>query len=302
MPLVSVIMTSYNDEHNVGQAVSSVRLQDYEDFELVIVNDASTDKTPMILKTFAAQDHRIVLLHNDINLGPAASRNRAIEIARGDLIAIMDADDIAMPHRLSGQLTYLREHPDVDLLASWAIGINEGNEAIQLITGPIADSDIRRQLRCLRMPFVHSTLMFRRKLISLVGLYDARFYRSQDFHFCHRAVEKCKVALLPEFLVMYRLKSSSRSNCIRDRYRWCMSASWDCLKRYPTLIGAFNLLRSLFLSLLPGFVSMIFLRVVYWFRRSPREDQKSDARCWISKLEEQTAKTLQGVIKELKAV
>ncbi len=92
---VSVIMAAYNNEREVGLAVASVLLQDYKDFELVIVNDASTDAAPEILKRFAAQDARIVLLHNERNLGRAWSRNRAIETARGDLLAILDADDIA---------------------------------------------------------------------------------------------------------------------------------------------------------------------------------------------------------------
>jgi glycosyltransferase involved in cell wall biosynthesis len=155
---VSVIMATYNNEHEIGLAVASILLQDYEDFELVIVNDASTDATPEIVERLAAQDDRVIVLHNERNLGRAMSRNRAIKTARAELIAILDADDIAMPYRLSHQDAYMNTHPEIGMLGGWSIRINALNQPLDLLIGPTQDMDIRRRLQRLRMPFAHSTV------------------------------------------------------------------------------------------------------------------------------------------------
>ena len=110
-------MPVYNDEEYVGAAVESILRQSLLDFELVIVNDGSTDDTPAILESLAKSDDRIRLYHQ-ANQGQPATRNRLVQLARGDFIANMDGDDISMPNRLEVQLDYLRRHPEVDLVGT----------------------------------------------------------------------------------------------------------------------------------------------------------------------------------------
>ena len=283
---VSVIMATHNSEHDIPLAVTSILLQDYADFELVTVNDASTDTTPEILEVFASRDSRVILLHNDESLGRALSRNRAIEIARGDLIAILDADDVAMPHRLGRQVAYMQDHPEVGMLGSWAIAIGAHNQPLELLLRPTRDADIRRQLQWLNMPFVHSTMMFRRDVVISAGMYDPRFVASEDFYLCHRVVQKVRAASLPEFLTLYRIHASPSSEFVRTRYKWAARAGWDILRRHPSIIGSLSFIRLSLLSLLPGAMSKSFSSIYKdeWNQRLLSEEQKSEVQSWIMRL------------------
>jgi glycosyltransferase involved in cell wall biosynthesis len=286
---VSVIMATYNNERDIGLAVASVLLQDYEEFELVIVNDASTDATAEIIERFAAQDDRIVLVHNERNLGRALSRNRAIETARGDLIAILDADDVAMPFRLSHQVAFMQAHQDVGMLGGWALRIDEHNQPLDLLMGRTQGADLRRELmRRLRMPFCHSTVMFRREVLLSVGMYDPRFIRSQDVHLCRRVIQHVEAASLPEWLALFRLDTSLRPEVIRIRSRWATYARWDSLREAPNLMGFVNLIRPLLLSCLP-LPAVTALSGIYRRKQLPSEAQKAEVLGWIRQLEEQRA-------------
>lgn len=280
---VNVIMATYNNEREIGLAVASVLLQDYENFELVVVNDASTDTTPDILERFAAQDDRIILLHNERNLGRARSRNRAIEASQGDLIAILDADDIAMPHRLACQLAYMEAHRDVGILGGWTIRIDRDNRPLDLLVGPTGDADIRWQLRSLRMPFHHCTVMFRREALISAGLYDPRFTRSQDSHLCRRVIQKSKGAALPDWLLLYRIDPMEPPAELRARARWSTYASWDSLKHSPNVAGFMNLARFFVLSNLPTSV-LSFLSGMKRLRVPPDEGQVEQVQEWLVRL------------------
>ena len=289
MSTVSVIMPTYNDEPHIALSIASVLLQDYAYVELVIVNDASTDGTSQIVEAFAARDERIVLLHNDRNLGRPLARNRAIETARGDLIAILDADDIAMPHRISCQVAYLRDHPEVGILGSWAIAIDVNNQPLEPLERPTVDADIRRQLAQLNMPFIHSTVMFRRRVLMSTGLYDARFKASQDVHLCYRVVQEVQAASLPQFLALYRIRSSADSALIRERFRWAARVGREIFKQQPSIVGAQNLIRLYLLSLLPGPVIRKFSSIHKdrWDQTLLSQEQIAGAQHWLERLREQ---------------
>ena len=109
--LVSVVMPAYNVEKYVEEAVHSILAQTFCDFEFIIVDDGSTDRTHDILRSFS--DPRIRLIFNEKNEGNYPARNRGCRLARGKYIAVMDADDVAMPERLEKQVKYMEEHPDV---------------------------------------------------------------------------------------------------------------------------------------------------------------------------------------------
>ncbi len=118
-PTVSVIMATYNREDLVGAAIGSVLRQTLPDFEFIIIDDASTDKTPDIVQRYADKDDRIIFIRNTENKGLVHNLNKALDIARGKYIARMDDDDISLPMRLRRQIEFLNTHPDTTVLGSW---------------------------------------------------------------------------------------------------------------------------------------------------------------------------------------
>ena len=129
-PLISVIMPAYNAEKYIGEAIESILNQTLKDFELIIVNDASTDSTGNIIKSYAEKDSRIVVLVNENNLNIAGSLNRGISVAKGTFIARMDADDIALPERLEMQAKVMSENPQVAVVGNDIQLINESGVVI----------------------------------------------------------------------------------------------------------------------------------------------------------------------------
>jgi glycosyltransferase involved in cell wall biosynthesis len=116
---ISVIMAAYNSERFIGEAIASVVRQTYDNWELIIVDDCSTDNTATEIKKYT--DKRIVYLKNDENKGAAYSRNRAIKAAKGEFIAILDADDCALPQRFSTQVEFLNAHAGIDAAGSFVL-------------------------------------------------------------------------------------------------------------------------------------------------------------------------------------
>lgn len=290
MAAISVIMATHNNEGEIALAIASVLEQSLADLDLVVVNDASTDATPEILEAFAARDSRVIVVHNEHNLGRALSRNRALEQARADLVAVLDADDLALPRRFEHQAAFMRDHPELGILGSWAIAIDPEHQLLGPITRPTTDMEIRRRLQWLLMPFVHSTIVFRRNLLPLTGMYDARFKASEDFHLCYRLVQQSQAASLPEFLTLYRVPAAPTPELVRDRYRWNSKVAWDLFKRYPNGPAFVSLARSVLISLLPGSLSRHSSSIYKdsWDQTLLSEAQVAEVKDWIEKLNRST--------------
>lgn len=128
-PLISVIMPLYNAERFVGESIENVLRQTVGDFELIVIDDASTDASAEIARAYAAKDDRIVLMHNELNSGAARTRNRALDAARGKFITFMDADDLCSPERFAKQLAFFERHPQTDICGSYytMFGTRGGN-------------------------------------------------------------------------------------------------------------------------------------------------------------------------------
>lgn len=202
VPTVSVVMPVYNEGAFVAAAVESVLRQTLTDLELVIVDNGSTDDTPEILSRI--RDPRVRMFRNPRNLGSAAAGNRAVRESRAALIARMDADDVALPHRLEKQLSVFVARPTLALLGAQVRHFTE--------QGPLFRKVAPKALtRCgiawqslFGSPFVHSTAMFTRASFESVGGYDERMQRSSDFALFSRIQTTCEVANLPDVLVRYR--------------------------------------------------------------------------------------------------
>lgn len=203
LPRVTVIMAVYNAARFLRRSVESVLSQTFADFELIVVDDASVDNSLAILESF--QDPRILIIKHTNNLGASISRNHALERARGEFIAIMDADDICSPFRLERQVQFLEQNPKVGLVGC-AIYDNIDSEGAILHTSvePQSNFEIQRTLMhdwCL----LHSSVMFRRSHAEQVGGYRGSYEPIEDHDFVLRVAEHCEIHNLAENLVSYRL-------------------------------------------------------------------------------------------------
>ena len=200
-PLVTVLMAVYNGEAYLEEAVESILAQTYQTIEFLIIDDASTDRSPEILQAY--QDQRIKLLRNEANLGLTESLNVGLAQAQGKYIARMDADDVSYPQRLAQQVAFLEIHPEIGLCGTWAMDLNKGTQIPRIF--PCDDQAIRFTLLKYN-PFVHTSVMFRTQLIREHYLtYDTHFVYAQDYDLWTRMANYTKIANLPEFLVQYRI-------------------------------------------------------------------------------------------------
>ena len=206
-PRVSVVMPVFNGERYLRAAIDSVLAQTERDFELIVIDDGSTDATASIVRGIA--DPRIRLIPNERNLGLVRSLNRGVAAARGEFVARLDADDLAMPERFARQVAFLDENPDVALLGSWYVEISPAGEPLARRRLPTAHWDLRWHL-CITCPFVHSAVMWRREPVAReVGQYDERLVLGEDYDLWRRIGERFRLATLPSYLVQYRLHSVS---------------------------------------------------------------------------------------------
>lgn len=142
-PMVSVILPTYNRESYLAESIESVLAQTYTNFELLIVNDCSTDHTAELLDEFRKKDQRIRVIENEVNKGAPASRNIAVELAGGKYLAMMDSDDISLPKRFEKQVAFLERHPQTYVLGSSADVIDPHGKAIDEWRLPRRDRLIR---------------------------------------------------------------------------------------------------------------------------------------------------------------
>jgi len=224
-PTVSVIMAAYNVEQYVGQTIESILNQTLGDFELIIRDDASSDATRGVIDGF--EDPRVRLLPQVKHVGAAAARNEALAEARGRFIAVNDADDVSEPERLGKQVAYLERNPHIALLGTFAIEIDEENRSLDILERPVADNEIREYAFERGNPFVHSSVMLRRNVLTLVGGYDPRFRSSHDYDLMLRILEHSSAAILEEPLCRFRRHGLSISATQPMRQRAYMALARD---------------------------------------------------------------------------
>ena len=231
-PVVSVIMAVRDEERRVGLAIASVIRQTLSDSELIIVDDASTDGTARALQSFAAADPRILVLSSSKNLGRAQARNWALQEARADLIAILDADDMMMPARLERQVGFMAANPLVGMLGAWAYYLFADVCQMRYAQPPIDDTTIRRRLASRIMPFIHPTMMFRRELMLSSGGYAAGSSQgNEDLYTCIRLIAKTRAASMPEPLLIYSAHGLLQGARLFDKYREIIELENSCSDR-----------------------------------------------------------------------
>lgn len=203
VPKVSVVMSVFNDERYVGEAVDSILNQTFRDFEFIIINDGSTDHTGEILSAY--RDARIRLFDQK-NRGLTPSLNRGIALARGEYIARMDGDDVSNPTRFEKEVLFLDRNPDIGLVGTFAYRIDEQGRHISLYTYKTTYKEIRENI-WVDCPFCHSSVMFRKACIDTVGPYREKVGPSEDYDLWFRIIERFDTANIPEPLHSFRIDS-----------------------------------------------------------------------------------------------
>jgi len=210
-PAVTVLMAVHNGERHLEESIGSVLAQTFEDFELLVVDDASTDATAQILAGHA--DSRLRVLRNERNLGLTRSLNRGLAESRGDYVARQDADDVSEPERLKRQAAFLDESPGTIFVASAYVRIREDGSVIAVRSVPLDATGIRWRLLFLNA-FAHSSMMFRKQAAERFGGFREDFAFAQDYDLWSQFAFTGAVAALPDPLVRYREAEGSMTATI----------------------------------------------------------------------------------------
>ncbi len=217
-PLVTVAMSARNAASTLEPALRSILWQTFSDWELIVVDDGSTDQTGLILSRFS--DARIRVMHGAGGQQGLATRlNQCIELARGKYIARMDADDVAYPERLERQVRYLEAHPDIDLLGHGAVLFKEDGQALGVYPIASEHDDICRR-PWWGFPLAHPTWMGKRSWFTR-HRYREALTKGQDQDLLLRSYRASRFAALPDILLGYRVEGISVGKSGRGRLNYC---------------------------------------------------------------------------------
>ncbi len=212
-PRVTVVIPTYNTARYLSAAIQSVLDQTYKDFEVIVVDDGSTDNTRELLAEIRDPRLRVICTENR---GVAAARNTGWRLGKGEYIAFLDADDVWSPHKLAVQVAYLDSHCDVGLVGALMYYCDERGRIFGR-TGVLLDhdNDLERIRTARLMPFPISSVMCRRSLLEDIGGFDEELRKIvgqvEDLDFMARAARRSLIACIPEKLGCYRLHSGSAS-------------------------------------------------------------------------------------------
>ena len=203
-PRVSFIMAVYDGETYLDEAIQSVLNQTFRDFEFILINDGSADGTARIIERYRRADGRI-RAYEQPNCGLVVALNRGLDLARGEYVARMDADDVSMPERVATQIAFMDAHPEVGICGTWIETIGTFHGDVRRY--PTDDATIRSWL-LFESVLAHPSIMMRRELLMKTGLsYDVGYVHAEDYDLWVRATRHTALANIPEVLLRYRLHS-----------------------------------------------------------------------------------------------
>ncbi len=214
-PAISVVLPVYNGETFLREAVESILKQSFRDFELIIINDGSTDRSGILCRQLASVDQRIVLIER-ANEGLVSALNEGIARARSNLIARMDADDVSMPERLELQHSRMQAEPQLAVLGSFTRLMDKAGVVFRLNDYPVTENETARFLErgC---PIAHPTAMMRREVVLMAGGYRKAFSHCEDYDLWLRINELgYGIANIPQPLLNYRMHGGNVSAVHRE--------------------------------------------------------------------------------------
>ncbi len=208
-PKISVIMPAYNAELYIARAIESILNQTFQDFELIIVDDHSKDKTNLIANKYQKIDKRIRIYTNKYNLKISKTLNKAISLCKADIIARMDADDVSDKTRFNLQYRFLKTHPKVAIVGSFMKVIDGFGKEIAERKYPITSKEMKG-IMFRYSPFAHPSVMYRKKLVQEFGGYDEDL-ACEDTDLWFKLGSKYDFANIPKYLLKYTLVDTASS-------------------------------------------------------------------------------------------
>jgi glycosyltransferase involved in cell wall biosynthesis len=205
---ISVLLSVYNAEKYVGIAIESILNQTFTDFELIAIDDCSTDNSWQIVQKYMSSDGRIKAVRNHTNLGGCETLNVGLKLAKGKYIARLDNDDWSYPDRLERQFNFLESHPSVGIVGGTIEIMNENGQLIGIRKYNISDKEIRKHI-FRYSPFAHPLVMIRKTVLDKVGCYDPVFAPADDYELYFRIGSESQFENLPDVLLRYRVVSNS---------------------------------------------------------------------------------------------
>jgi len=212
MAVVSVVMSVFNGGELLAAAVESVLAQTFTDFEFIIIDDGSTDRSVEVLHGY--NDPRIILVRQE-NRGIAAALNRGLELASGYYIARQDADDLSFPQRLTTQTNYLDNHPEIAVLGTAALVIDSVGRPFSTFWPFTRHERLVKELLRGICPLMHGSVMMRREAVRNVGGYNPAFGHAQDVELWLRIAGRYRLGNIRDVLYQYRKHESSVTQLAR---------------------------------------------------------------------------------------
>lgn len=208
-PLVTVLMSVYNGERFLKEAIESILTQTFTDFEFLIINDGSKDNSVKIIESY--DDPRIRLINNEKNLKLIASLNKGVSLSRGRYIARMDCDDISMPERLEKEVNFLENNHDYGLVGTWYTVI-DGESKDQFNRSYPSSNDLIKLFLSLNCPLAHGSIMGRTELFKQNSYGSKEYPAVEDYELWLRMSRTTKIYNIPEYLFKYRVYGESFSD------------------------------------------------------------------------------------------
>ncbi|MBB5331600.1 glycosyltransferase family 2 protein [Tunturiibacter gelidoferens] len=238
---VSVVMPTYNARPFLRDAIASVLGQTWTDFELIIVDDGSTDDSLAVAQSFAETDPRVKVFGQP-NAGTALALNRAIDLASSEWVFIMHSDDLMHPNRLERQLAFLEEHPELAVASSLVRHIDDSGRVIGRDNSFLfTHEEIEEKIRLNKLiGFNHPAVVLRKSVVQSIGGYRQEFWPAEDIDLWNRLAEQGhKILVQPETLLDYRIHggsaSISRAHLTRIKVRWLKDSMLRRRRNEPEL-------------------------------------------------------------------
>lgn len=233
-PFVSVIIATYNEPPDfITKSLRSIMEQSYPHLEIIVADDSTDKRTKDAIDKLASEDNRIQVIRQEQRMGFVNALNNALHQAKGELIARMDGDDISSPNRISLQVEYAREHPDIDLFGSSMYIINEEGDVISERNYPTTKWGIYKMF-LYRSPFSHPTVMLKRDIIDNGFYYNPNYKRAEDVDFYIRLWQKgYHFGNLPDKLLKYRVVDDMGRKRTKEQWIYNHKARKKIIWRKP---------------------------------------------------------------------
>ena len=256
-PKVSIIIPTYNQSQYLEEAMESVLNQTYQNIEIIIVDDGSTDNTSEVVKSF---DNKIIYIPQK-NKGASSARNAGIKKAQGQYVAFLDSDDMWIKNKLEKQIKFIQNNPEIGLLGTGCYQMVDINKMIYKKIFPAKNEILQKDLIKYN-PFIQSSVIIRKDIFNDIGLYDEKFKESEDYDLWLRIAQKYKVANIQEALVTkkYYEKGLSKDKDNKQLY-FVLKAKKNAIKR-----GQYSKLYYFYIL-----KSWIFMKMPFFMRKFIRK-------------------------------